>query len=124
MIITEISFKGANNWVGVYDSQPGATRANVIELLSRGDYVIAHVEWAKKDHLGTKDLYGFIVSTPYINNHDIGQRFIIHTSIAREKAWINRLFVTLKTALHSTSKAEEIALYTDAKMYKLRLKKQ
>jgi len=123
MTITQVSFKDANSWVEVYDSQLDATTADLLELLSYSDHVIASTEWAERDFLNTRDLYGFTVIIHSIKYPTFGQKFIIHTSIAREKAWIDNLFLTLKHALHSTSK-DEIVLYCNDKTYKLRLKKQ
>ena len=123
MTITQVWFKDTKRWVEVYDSQLDATTADLLELLSYSDHVITYAEWVKKDYFGTKNLHGFIVYIGSIKYRTFCQRFIIHSDIAREKAWIDNLFMTLKCALHSTSK-DEIVLYSNDKTYKLRLKKQ
>lgn len=124
MTITQVSFKDATSWSESYNIRSQATRANVIELLSDKDYLINKVEWADDKIKNIGIVYGFIVYITWISYSHMKEKFLIYTSIAHEKAWINKLFLTLKSALHNTSKAEEIAVYSDAKMYKLRLKKQ
>lgn len=121
MIIKDLKLNKTNKPYDVYNARGGLNLDDVLALLASKYYELSGITKANKRSIYTNSAEGYIVT--FIRYPAIVEKYFIGTFDAQEKLKLDEVVALIKNAIN-TSNTHEIALYSNSKIYKIKLYKR